>query len=178
MLAPVLALLFFGGASFLLGLAARSDWREMHIANRISEALAGLFVLGVLIPDHFFDGVRLISGLIAGVLVLALTLFLYAMRAMGGGDTKLATATALLVGVHNLGIFLITMALTGGLLAAYALLVRKQPNFLPAKLTETSPPHAWLSQLKNGAGKVPYGIAIAVGGIVALALKWVAPLLS
>ncbi len=177
MLNLVCAFVFFLLSSALLVWAAVSDWREMHIANRISEALLGVYVLGVLVPHDIFHGITLMGGLLAGGVVLLLTLFLYAVRAMGGGDTKLASATALLVGLNHLGLFLVIMAVTGGLLGVYALMIRTHPHWLPERLLQPQLPQAWLSQLKNGAGKVPYGLAIATGGIVTLALKWIAPVL-
>ena len=177
MLSLVLPCLFFGLAALLLLWAAWCDWQKMHIANRISEALLGVFVLGALTPAAVFPGISLLSGLIAGGIVLAVTLLLYTLRAMGGGDTKLATATATLVGLNHLGLFLVIMTMTGGILGLYALAVRKAPKLLPESLIPETNSQAWLSQLKSGAGKVPYGVAIAMGGIVTLFLKWVSPFL-
>ena len=175
MLTIVFSLAFFFCASGLLLLSARSDWNGMVIPNEYSLALVGLFLFGVVIPRHLFDGISLIGGLTGGLLVFIVTIILYAGRAMGAGDTKLAGATALLVGTGYIGIFLLVMALTGGLLAVYALLTRKHG----AKLLPAAPvPGTWLAQLKDGQNKVPYGLAIAAGGMVALAAKWVVPSLS
>lgn len=175
MLNVVFSFAFFVCATGLLVLSARSDWKGMTIPNSYAIGLVGLFLIGVVMPHDVFNGIQLIPGLAGGVLVFVVTLILYAGNAMGGGDTKMAGATALLVGIGYIGIFLLVMALTGGALAVYALLTRKHGE----KLLPASPvPGTWLAQLKEGQNKVPYGLAIAAGGIFALAGKWVLPFLS
>jgi prepilin peptidase CpaA len=178
----IFACLFFSGAAFILVAAAVSDWRGMTIPNRYSFGLIGLFMIGAVLPDSVFDGVSVMSGLISGGAVFLVTLLLFASGAMGGGDTKLAGSVALLVGFDYLGLFLIIMAVSGGVLAAFALLVRKHPRFLPP--TAATPEGqekildlSWLGQLRNGANKVPYGLAIAAGGIAVLFAQWLSPLL-
>ena len=168
------AVILFIAASALLVLSARSDWRGLTIPNEYSLALIGLFLLGVLIPNTLFSGVKFVPGLIAGAVVFFITMLLYASKAMGAGDTKLAGATALLVGVGDIDIFLLVMALTGGVLAVYAILTRKHGDKL---LPRTPVPGTWLAALKEGQNKVPYGIAIAAGGIAALADKWLLSLI-
>lgn len=170
----IFAVLFFAVAVSLLALAARNDWRGMQIPNKYPVALLALFLFGLIVPREYFGGITLLGGLFAGALVFAVTFFFYAIKAMGAGDTKLASATAFLVGMSHLGVFLMGMAVTGGALAAYALLVRRHPRFLP--VTSDISSNAWLSQLKNGANKIPYGIAIAAGGLAALFLRWITPL--
>lgn len=164
------------GSFMLLACAAHSDWKGMLIPNRYSLGIAGLFVLGLVMPFDLFNGISLTSSLLAALLTGMITLLLYTVKAMGGGDTKLATATSLLVGMSHLGLFLMSMAVTGGALAAYALLVRRQPRLLPVAADREAA--CWLSRLKQGENKVPYGIAIATGGAIALTAKWFAPLLG
>lgn len=147
----------------------------MTIPNEYSLALVGLFALGAVLPNAVFNGVHLVPGLIGGAIVFIVTVILYAGRAMGGGDTKLAGAVSLLVGIGHIDVFLLIMALSGGVLAVYAILTRKHAD----KLLPASPvPGTWLAQLKDGQNKVPYGLAIAMGGICALASKWILPYLS
>ncbi len=148
----------------------------MHIPNLYSLGLLGLFVLGVVMPAPVFNGISLSGGLIAAGIVALLTVLLYAMNAMGGGDTKLATTAALLVGVSEVGLFLILMTSLGGLLAVYALVIRKHPEWLPRSVEPEGV--CWLSRLKQGVNKVPYGLAIAGGAIIALFDKWILPLLT
>lgn len=170
-----LLFLFFIVATALLLLSARADWRGLIIPNEYSLALVGVFAIGVILPNSLFSGVSLTSGLIAGLLVFIFTIVLYAAKAMGGGDTKLAAATALLVGTSSLGVFLMVMGIGGGVLAVYALLTRKYGD----KLLPLHPiPGTWLAQLKSGENKIPYGLAIALGGIVALFCKWIFPVLT
>ena len=175
MLTIIFSFAFFLCASGLLVLSARSDWNGMKIPNEFSLALIGLFLFGVILPNSIFPGIKLFPGLIGGGAVFLVTMILYVGKAMGGGDTKLASAVALLVGVEYIGVFLLIMALSGGLLGVYALLCRKYA----AKLLPTVPaPETWLAQLKDGQNKVPYGLAIASGGIATLAVKWLGPYIS
>jgi prepilin peptidase CpaA len=175
MLDLLFAFVFFAATMYLMGLSARSDWRGMIIPNEYALALVGVFALGFILPNSIFSGVTFMSGLIAGAIVFTFTIALYAAKAMGGGDTKLASAVALLVGTKYLGVFLLVMAFTGGFLAVYALLTRKHGD----KLLPSSPPEGtWLARLKAGENKIPYGIAIAVGACVALFQKWLMPVFS
>lgn len=170
----VCTLLLFACASAILVAAAVSDWRSLTIPNTYPLALLGVFLLGMTLPSPWFGGVDAVSGLLAGALAFMLTLLLYALRAMGGGDTKLVAAAALLVGLPHLGLFLVLMAATGGVLALYALLTRRYTALLP----QTAGGHSWLTQMQSEGGKVPYGVAIAAGGIATLADKWLLPLLG
>lgn len=169
MIEHVFSFVFFIAASSLLMLAARSDWRNLTIPNEYSLALIGLFVLGAILPNALFPGVKLVPGLIGGGIVFGLTMILYSLKAMGGGDTKLAGAAGLLIGVGHIALFLLVMTLTGGLLGLYAFMTRKYPEKLLPSVPDRG---SWLDALKQGQNKVPYGIAIATGAIVTLGVKW------
>lgn len=175
MLETLITLLFFALATVIMVQAARCDWKGMQIPNRYSLGLLGLFIIGVMLPSSLFNGIHLISSLVAAGIVALMMVVLYAMNAMGGGDTKLATTAALLVGMSDLGLFMIVMTCTGGLLAVYALMIRKHPNWLPQSVEPEGV--CWLSRLKQGVNKVPYGLAIASGTLGALGAKWILPLL-
>jgi prepilin peptidase CpaA len=169
------ALFFTAATSAVLVTAAWHDWRGLMIPNHLSAALVGIFMLGAILPASIWSGIPFVSGLIGGAVVFFLLMLLYAVGAMGGGDTKLAGAFGLLAGTSHLGLFLLVMAFSGGVLAVYALLARKNPEkLIPARFADNS----WLSQLKGGQNKIPYGLAIAVGGIVTIAVKWLVPALN
>ena len=89
-------------------------------------------------------------GASAFVFIAAFLLFWRGL--LGGGDAKLITATALLVGYHNLFSFLVLMSLCGVLVTLAVLATHRS--------TPESQPKARLA--------VPYGVAIAGGGIVTL----------
>ncbi len=175
MLNLVFSVLFFFTAAGLLVASARSDWKGMTIPNEYSLGLVALFVFGSLLPNVVFTGVSFLPGLIGGALVFLVTLILYVGRAMGGGDTKMAGAVSLLVGIGYIDVFLLVMSFAGGFLAIYALLTRKYGRVI---LPKNPHPDTWLGQLKQGQNKVPYGLAIATGGVAALFAKWLLPHVS
>lgn len=175
MIPILLAILFFTLTAIILCMAAHSDWKGMVIPNEYSLALVGLFVLGSVIPASLFPGIHLVGGLIAGLIVLLLMLFFYVMGAMGGGDTKLAASVALLVGFSQLGIFVMIMAFSGGILGIYAIATRRYGDTI---LPKNPPENSWLAQLKQGANKIPYGIAISLGAGCALFDKWLMPVIN
>lgn len=80
---------------------------------------------------------------------------------MGGGDAKLLTATALWFGLNQSLAFLMTdVAMIGGLITLLILLVRAQSDTILA--IGLPVPNSILL-----AKKIPYGIAIAIGGFMA-----------
>jgi prepilin peptidase CpaA len=86
-------------------------------------------------------------------LVVFIVVFLLFWRGLvGGGDAKLMTATALLVGYSHLFNFLALMSICGALLTLAMLVTWWR--------SEQPQPKARLA--------VPYGVAIAAGGIVTL----------
>lgn len=135
----------------LFSAAAITDLRSRRIPNLIS---LGLFVLGLVrVAGDLWSGAASTAAIDMGaaVAVLVLGAAAFHLRMLGGGDVKLLAAGALWLGAGALGTFLMTTALTGGVLAV-AYLIRMR-FFRPA-------------------GKepgLPYGIAIAAGGILATA---------
>jgi prepilin peptidase CpaA len=104
-----------------------------------------------------------------GALLLAL-LFLYARRLLGGGDVKLMAALSLALTATDCYRFVIATALFGGLLAmAYLLLRRVLPPLRckpgTSRLLRVAVVEAW--RIRRGL-PLPYGVAIAAGGIFVL----------
>jgi prepilin peptidase CpaA len=131
----------------LLVAAAITDGRSRRIPNPLP---LGLALLGL---------ARIASGLAGGAgiamaaldLAAAAAVFLagavaFRFRLLGGGDVKLIAAAALWLGAAALGPFLLATALAGGALAVGFLLLR-------------------LLGRGGVAAGLPYGIAIAAGGI-------------
>ncbi len=142
----------------LMAFAAFSDLLTMTISNRVSIALCLSFVVlafaaGFSLPDI---GWHVLCG--AGVLALTFTLF--ACGWIGGGDAKLAAATALWLGFNHLADYGVLAGLLGGALTLAILVLRKWP--LPAALLRPG----WIARLANHANGVPYGIALAVAGLL------------
>lgn len=142
-----------------LAMAAFSDLFTMTIPNRISVILIASFL--VLAPFSGL-GLEMIGMHLAGTAIVFSACFaLFAFNVMGGGDAKLLSATALWFGLNESLLFLmIDVAAIGGLITLLILLVRTQSNTILA--IGLPVPNSVLL-----AKKIPYGIAIAIGGFMA-----------
>jgi len=96
----------------------------------------------------------------AGGAVLGLALFCFARRWIGGGDGKLAAATALWFGFGHLFDYLIFASMLGGALTVLILLFRTTP--LPAVLAGSE----WAERLHRCDSGIPYGIALAGSALI------------
>lgn len=144
---------------FCLALAAFNDLFSMTIPNRISLALLVSFV--VLAPLSGMPVLEVGEHLLTGVLVLAVCLIFFAMGVMGGGDAKLLTAAAVWFGFgSSLTEFAVYVSVFGGMLTLILLILRSQAAAIQA-LGMQLPGSLLLEK------KIPYGIAIAVGGFIA-----------
>src|SRR5664280_1832538 len=108
MLTDVIRLLLFPA---LMAFAASSDLLTMTISNRLSLALAGGFFLLALVTGMSLAAVGM--HLAAGALVLVISVGFFSMGWIGGGDAKLAAATALWLGFDFLLDYLIDASLFG-----------------------------------------------------------------
>jgi prepilin peptidase CpaA len=148
------ALLFFPA---LQAFAASSDLLTMTISNRISLILvAGFFALALIIG---MSPASVVAHIGAGGLVLLIAFVFFAQGWIGGGDAKLAAATALWLGFDHLLPYLIYASLFGGLLTLLLLVSRSLP--LPALLAR----QAWAVRLHDKASGIPYGIALAAAAL-------------
>jgi len=133
----------------LFAIAAYGDVKTFQIPNGLVAAVAVLGVTRLVVTGDLTVAFYTAS---ASVMVFIATFLLFWRGFVGGGDAKLMTATALLVGYHNLFSFLVLMSLCG-VLVTLAVLVTHRPSPEPQ-------PKARLA--------IPYGVAIAGGGIVTL----------
>ena len=155
MVKEAIALTLFPG---VMAFAASSDLFTMTITNRVSLILVAGFVLLALMSGmspadmawHFAAG--------AGVLVLTFVLFSFGW--VGGGDAKLAAATALWFGFAHLLDYLIYASILGGALTVLLIQFRMLP--LPAALARRE----WIDRLHQRGGGVPYGIALAAAALL------------
>jgi prepilin peptidase CpaA len=142
----------------LMAFAASSDLFTMTISNRVSLALAGAFF-----PLTLVTGMSLAAvgwHLAAAGLVLTCAFVFFWRGWIGGGDAKLAAATALWFGFEHLLDFMIHAALFGGVLTLVLLQFRKLP--LPGPLAR----QPWILRLHEKGGGVPYGIALAAAAML------------
>lgn len=154
MVADAIRLMLFPA---LMAFAASSDLLTMTISNRVSLLLvAGFFVLAAVIA---MSPGLLLSHLGAAATVLLVAFVLFARGWIGGGDAKLAAATALWLGFDHLFAYLLYASLFGGLLTIALLQLRTLP--LPQLLVG----QAWAERLHRQDTGVPYGIALAAAAL-------------
>jgi prepilin peptidase CpaA len=142
----------------LMALSASMDLMTMTIPNAIPLALALGYVglaaaLGVPVETVAF-------ALTCGLAALGVGLFMFNHNWIGGGDAKLAAAIALWLGWGGLLNFAVTASIGGGLLTLAILAARTQP------LPEAFQRQTWIARLRRPGGGVPYGIALAVAGVI------------
>jgi prepilin peptidase CpaA len=138
--------------------AATSDLVSMTISNRLSLALAlSFFAVALLIGMPLVDIGR---HVLASLLVLVLAFICFARGWIGGGDAKLAAATALWLGFVHLMDYLLIASFAGGMLTLALLYVRKMP--LPEFLARQD----WIARLHHPKTGIPYGIALAAAGLI------------
>ncbi len=142
----------------MMAYAASSDLLTMTIPNTLSMLLVAGYLALALMVGSSLEAIGL--DLSCGLGVLAITFALFCFGWIGGGDAKLAAATAVWFGWSNVMEYALTAAIFGGALTLAILLVRKWP--LPTSLVR----HAWITRLHDSKTGVPYGIALAAAGLV------------
>ncbi|QNP44717.1 prepilin peptidase [Sphingomonas sediminicola] len=140
--------ILLGILALLLVLAAVIDVRTFTISNRLNlgvALMAPLYWWSAHLPLWPDIGIQV--AIAAGVFALLAVAFYAGM--MGGGDVKLAAALALWFSPQSTLRFLVFMSIAGGVLTLVVV---------------------GLHRLKKKPGKpeVPYGVAIAAGGLLIL----------
>jgi prepilin peptidase CpaA len=149
------ALAAFAG---LLVYAACSDMARLIIPNWVSIALAAIFPIAALVAGAPLAAVGL--HILFGFGVLAIGFVLFQFNVFGGGDAKLLAAVSVWTGLPAAIPFLVWTAVAGGVLAL-ALLTARQ--LVPAGAYPAFVDH--LLKKQNG---IPYGVAIMIGGLLAI----------
>ncbi len=138
--------------------AAASDLVTMTISNRLSIALfLAFFAVAALIGMPLPDMGR---HLAASAIVLVFAFGFFARGWIGGGDAKLAAATALWLGFSHLMDYLLVASIIGGALTLLILQARKWP--LPHFMAR----QPWIARLHAVETGIPYGIALAAAGLI------------
>ena len=166
MLTETIRLLLF---PTLMAFAASSDLLTMTISNRVSLALIGGFFALTLVTGMSIADIA--SHMAAAALVLMFTFTFFARGWIGGGDAKLAAATALWFGFDHLLDYLIYASLFGGALTLLLIQFRQWP--VPGVLARQE----WVQRLHDKNGGVPYGIALAAAALAVYPdTAWMKPL--
>jgi prepilin peptidase CpaA len=129
---------------FLFIVAAYSDVKSFRIPNMLVAAVA---FLGIIRLITIGDPNAAFHTIVASFVLLAVGFVLFWQGIVGGGDAKLITAAALLIGYHDLYSFLVFMSICGAVISIAALAARRKAK---SKLY------------------IPYGVAIATAGSVTL----------
>jgi prepilin peptidase CpaA len=150
-----LALLFFPLA---MAFAASSDLLTMRISNKLVIAVAVGFVLVALLVQLPLE--QFLMHVACALVVLVVAFGMFALRWIGGGDAKLAAATTLWLGFGLTLPYLAYTAILGGVLTLLILLLRR----LPVEAFAANMP--WLARLHDRKQGVPYGVAMALAGLL------------
>jgi prepilin peptidase CpaA len=152
----------------LFAVVAYRDLRTGRIPNALTLAIGGLGVVRLVLAG---DPAAALYTLAAAAALFAAAFLLLRRGLVGGGDVKLVSAAALLVGYRDLLGLLLVMSLCGALMAFAVLAAEKlAPRLRPARLP-TVPPPARAERGSSARLTVPYGVAIAVAGVVTLFLQ-------
>jgi prepilin peptidase CpaA len=143
----------------LMLVATVADARSYRIPNWISLALAGLFVIALIVAV-VVNGQPILDfwpHILIGAVILALGYALYQFTGMGAGDAKLAAAIGLWTGFYGLYMWTFTLAVAMAVLAFGLIVLRRA---LPAGVSEKT------RVFQKGA-PVPLGVAIGLSAIAA-----------
>ena len=144
--------LLLAALAILLVVAAVIDVRTFTISNRLNitvALLAPAYWLAAGVP--LWPDAAIQFGVAMAVFVVLAGAFYVGM--MGGGDVKLAAALALWFSPLSTLHFLVVMSLAGGVLTIGLMVAHRMRS-------------------KPGKPKIPYGVAIAFGGLVILAQRF------
>jgi prepilin peptidase CpaA len=153
----------------LLIVAATNDVLTFKIPNWLTLLIAGLFFPMALTAGlPLGDFVWHIAG---GVLLFAIGFTMFQFSLLGGGDAKLLASTGLWFGMANIYSFIVFAALAG--FAQVVFMVLWSFIMLSLDIAGISDTHTRLwSKLRSMTPNVPFGFAIALGGIVAFRGTW------
>ncbi|WP_429470309.1 A24 family peptidase [Paraburkholderia sp. WSM4175] len=149
-------------ACMTLAMLALLDLRTRRLPNAAVAAFAALYFVDAALTQSTLASLQL--HVAAGALSLALAALVFRFGWLGGGDVKLAAAVFLWAGPEYWTVFVIVSFC--GLLVALAVLSAAAMTRIPTLAAVVSRLD-WIA-LSRG---VPYGVALALGGIIAVLLQ-------
>jgi prepilin peptidase CpaA len=174
----------------VFGIAAFGDIKNRRIPNWLVLAISLLGIVRIALAG---DLVQAGMTLLAAAAVLAVGFALFWRGVIGGGDAKLVSGAALLVGYQDLFGFLFLMSLCGGALAVAVLAQHRIVPWVETAILAVRArrwPGGWIMRHPRAAAalaavsdrghpapqlSVPYGVAIAAAGIITLGLQTFPP---
>jgi prepilin peptidase CpaA len=155
----MIALLTLSVFPAALLIAAANDLYEFKIPNWVSITLVfAYFAAGLAVAA---PAGLMLEGFLVGAAALVVGFALYAFRIVGGGDAKLLAASAPWIGLTALPGFVVKVAFAGAALAILLIVFRRLP---PLPVYAQAP---WILRLHQRPKDIPYGVAIAAGGLLA-----------
>ena len=155
---------FFAAAflSFLL-LAAHGDLMNLRIPNVLTLSMSVSALPAVWLLEAGMTALPLV--ILTGIATLVVTWSMFELGWLGGGDAKLAAAASLWLGPQPMLVFVLATAVFGAVLAAILLMLSRSR---PA-LAVVGP--RWQERLTADAISVPYAVAMAPAGAVAVLVR-------
>lgn len=145
----------------LLALGASCDVASRKVPNWITVSIA---VTGAWAQWVRGGPTGMGTGIVAAVTVALLLVPLWKRGIVGGGDAKLAIAAAVWVGLARSPVYLLALALAGGIVSIiqYATSRREARMTVHANMYRLHVPRS------AAARSVPYAVAIALGALIAV----------
>ncbi len=144
--------------------AGISDFFTLKIPNWLN----GVIAVSV-VPFVFFAGMPLelfAWHIIAGLVAFVVGFILFSANIIGGGDAKMLAACAVWVGWDVLMEFALVTAFAGG---ALVIALKLWVFFEKRKNTKGMD---WAKNFLSKKPQLPYGIAIAAGGVIVFPATW------
>lgn len=153
----ILALLAVLPALVIVG--GLNDLITMKIPNWVSLALMAGFLPAAFAVGLDLHTIALHVGI--GLIALFAGAGMFALRWIGGGDAKLMASSCLWLGATGSTMFLLFTGVVGGLFCLSLMYARQ--NFQVYAAAGPS----WVGRLMEPKGDIPYGVAIAIGALIA-----------
>lgn len=141
----------------LLCWAAFSDFLKFIIPNQVCVAIAALYPFYAMTATPAVDWA---GGIACGAIVFTLGFVFFVLRLTGGGDVKLLAAVSVWAGPTLVLPFLVVTAFAGGMVSLITLI-----KVLPGRLRPAGRPGFSMRDTPAMRERVPYGVAISVGGV-------------
>lgn len=157
----IFLLIVLGVFPALVIVGGLNDLTTMKIPNWISLALVGAFFPAALLVGAAPIDIAIHMGI--GLAALLAGMGMFAFGWIGGGDAKLLAASCLWMGLSGVAPFLLWTGVAGG---AFCLLLMAARQYFPMVAPSVS--QGWVVNLMQPKGDIPYGVAIAIGALMAL----------
>lgn len=171
MMEAILTYFFWTCFVCLLVFAAVNDAKKYIIPNWVSVFLIGLFILQVFVTATMSQSemvwLPILESIATAVVITAIFFVLFVLGHMGGGDVKLIGAISLWAGPTLVIPFLLLTAIAGGLLSFVWIIRRRirQKQIASFKRRAAILGDVTTAPKPGIKPYLPYGIAIAVGGV-------------